>query len=341
MRRLLPVVAVVVGFVGLFAPVSALAQAAPSSADPNTAEWGALPGTKTLPAPTAPPPPPVDEPSGPAAPTSAESPPASGSGGAQQLGPAPASRLSEGSPQELPANARVPQVPPTPPPPSPSAAPPLPASAAGAPAEIVDSRNRTSIRAPVTLPLHRVGADLTVGYPLVSLRVGYGFLPSLDAGIGFDTLYGLLNEPRAWGRWMVAGGPTGASLALTAEAGAAFFSKDRALDFQGARFLTGRRNFNLVPGVRLGFAGESTRATRIYVSEEMLLALDTQTISTEPLGGLPPPVELVTSFLTRVGAEFPITSSTSFTLNLGFDIHNSPEDATFVPVASIGMVTSF
>lgn len=310
--------------VALSAAAGAEGPAAQAS-DPNTSGWDPLPASHAL---TPPPPPPAEEEQ---APTPPPPPPPIPDAAGPLAAPLP---LDEDGPGRLGA------TPPPPPPPAPAASASSKPLAATHPPPVLLRPNKVSLGSAPALAPGQAGAAMSLGFPLLSLRLGYGVAELLDAGVGFDSFYGMMNEPRVWVRFCPFGNLQGASLALTGEAGAAFFVLDPNADLHGARFLTGRRNYNLVPGIRLGLGGDEVRSTRFVFTLEYLFAFDTQPISRQPLGGLPPAFETLTSLLFHFGAEFPVSNGSAFTLGAGFDIHNAPQDAAFVPTISIGIVTS-
>ncbi|MGA9520102.1 MAG: hypothetical protein WBV82_01480 [Myxococcaceae bacterium] len=201
------------------------------------------------------------------------------------------------------------------------------------------AHNRWSLYSASTLGQWNRGLAVSVGFPLVSVKAAVGVSDSLDLGIGFDTLYGVMNEPRAFTRWQWLEGE-GWSGALVLEGGMAFFAqRPETEQKRGARALTGRRNFNAEGGVVFSYRGKAPRAARLFADLRYHLAFDTQAWSEEPLGGVPPAVVLGSNVPVRLGAEMPFSSRTSFMFAFGFDLHGRNYDFPFMPVLSVGVVT--
>lgn len=198
--------------------------------------------------------------------------------------------------------------------------------------------NRVSLYGGLPLGRFRPAAGFYLGFPLVGVRVGFGLLDSLDVGLGFDSFYGGMNEPRGFAKLRVAG-DSNWNLAALAEAGAAFFAQDPQSDTRGARWLTGRRNFNLEAGLVGSYQGDSVQAARLFFDGRYHLAADTQPFSRDPLSGVPPDVVYGHNLDLRMGAEMPFSPSTSFLFIFGFDLHGRDLDSAFMPVVSVGLVT--
>ncbi|MDY7231853.1 hypothetical protein [Hyalangium rubrum] len=230
--------------------------------------------------------------------------------------------------------AEAPPVESLPPPPPPSrASSPV---ALRAPAE-APKPSRVSLHGGMILEPGKVAAGLMLGFPLASARVSMGVLPNLDVGVGADSLYGIMNEVRGYLRFGVIQGEE-AHLALSVDGGYAFFLNSPSQEEYGARYFTGRRNWNLAPGfvgsLRVG------RASRGFLDLRYNLAFDTQPFQRVPLGGAPEGVQTSGNILFRVGVEVPFSTRTSYVVMLGGNIHGRAEDAAFMPVVGVGVVAS-
>ncbi|RKH32006.1 hypothetical protein D7V93_44260, partial [Corallococcus llansteffanensis] len=115
---------------------------------------------------------------------------------------------------------------------------------------------------------------LEVGFPLVSARTLYGVLPRLDLGLGVDSVYGLMIEPRASVRFTALDSPL-ASLAVVVDGGRAFFLRPPETEEKGARYLSGRRDWNVAPGLVFSLQGAGPRSVRPYMDLRCLLSFDT------------------------------------------------------------------
>ncbi|WP_223784826.1 hypothetical protein [Myxococcus sp. AS-1-15] len=216
-----------------------------------------------------------------------------------------------------PSTPRIPEPPPGP--------PPVP--------------NRVSLLGARSVGPGGVAVGLSLGFPVASVRAALGVLPRVDVLAGFDTLYGMMNEPRLGLRWTALDGGPRWSLGLVMEGSHAFFLRSASLEDRGARYLSGRRNWNLMPGLVGTFQLRGPRATRFFADVRYHVALDTEPIQRTPLGGLPPDLVSSGSVPVRLGAEVPLSEKTSYSVSLGGDFRSRPEDATFMPVVSIGIVT--
>ncbi len=232
--------------------------------------------------------------------------------------------------------------------PSPPSAPrdgaePRPVSGATPPAvversRLVDTPNRTSMFGAPALGQWRRGQSLVLGFPLLSLRANFGVLDRLEVGVGFDSFYGAMNEPRLQAKYQLAGDDSWA-FAASVEAGAAFFNQRAPRENKGPRWITGHRNFNLAPGVIFSFQGSHPRAARIFFDVRYMLAFDTEPFASNPLNGVPSTLVLGHNVLLRGGAEIPLSERTSFICGLGFDVHGRAEDSRAMPSISLGLVT--
>ncbi|WP_043709038.1 hypothetical protein [Corallococcus macrosporus] len=201
--------------------------------------------------------------------------------------------------------------------------------------------NRVSLLGARTVGEGGLAAGLSLGFPTVSARVAVGVLRRLDVLAGVDSAYGLMNELRLGARWMVFDGGPRWSLGVAVEGSHAFFLRPASVEERGARYLSGRRNWNVQPGIVGNLQLRGARAPRLFLDVRYLLTLDTEPIQGVPLGGLPPDVEFSSAFPIRVGAEVPVSEKTSYAVTLGGDIRTRPDEADFMPVISFGVVTGF
>jgi hypothetical protein len=265
----------------------------------------------------------------------AEAPPPQGSEwqglpGEQQASPAPQAPAT--APAPAPAPDRPLPMPPTieepmyPPSQLPLARPP-------------ESPNRISLYGAAPLGSWQRAAAVSLGFPLLQARALMGVTSKLDLGVEYDTLYGLMHDVRASGRFTLWTGET-MSLGVVGDGGPAFFSKTPQQDAKGARWLTGRRNFNASAGAVLSVHGPAPRASRFFLSARCQLAMDTEPIQGEPLGGTPPPVQVTPNLLTEVGLEAPVSEWVSLAFRVGLDLHGRPEDSLVMVTGSAGVVTA-
>lgn len=198
--------------------------------------------------------------------------------------------------------------------------------------------NLVSVLGARTMGKGGLGASFSLGFPTLSARVAYGVLPRVDALVGVDSLYGMMNELRLGGRWMVLDGGPRWSLGLVVEGSRAFFLRPASVELKGARYLSGRRNWNVQPGL-VASLRTGAKASRLFLDVRYHLSLDTEPIQRTPLGGLPPSVVSGNAFPIRFGAEVPLTEKTSYSVTVGGDVRTRPDDADFMPVLSVGIVT--
>lgn len=235
-------------------------------------------------------------------------------------------------------------LPPPPPPPDVTTpvAPlrPVPSAVAWTPPKLVpEAPNRTSLFGGPMLGAWNRAASFLLGFPLLQVRASLGLTDSLDVGVGFDTMYTLMNEPRLTARY--GGWSNGEwTLAVGLEAGWAFFQDKASREVNGARWMTGRRNVNLAPMAQVSYQGKHARAARFVVNAVYTLAFDTEPFTTTPLSGVPPSLVLGHNVLLRVGAELPLTEKTAFVFLLAMDVHTRDVDSAVMPGASLGVVTA-
>lgn len=200
--------------------------------------------------------------------------------------------------------------------------------------------NEVSLFGAPALGRWKRGLGLHLGFPLVGARVGIGLADRLDVGLGLDSFYGAMNEFRAFARWQLFGGPSWAG-AVALEGGRALFSQRACAESRGPRWLTGRRDYNLLPGFILSYRGATPRSARLFLDVRYHLAFDTDPCARVPLSGVPASFAVGHNVPVRAGAEMPFSPKTSFLFLLGFDIHGRAEDSAFMPACSVGMVTAF
>ena len=183
------------------------------------------------------------------------------------------------------------------------------------------------------------GQMVLLGFPLISLRLLFGVSELFDIGVGYDTYYFLMNEPRAVVRMSLAKNDSW-SLAANLEGGYAFFSQRASRESRSARWLTGHRNINISPALAVSYQGSKPRDGRIFFELRYTLALDTEPYATDPLVGVPPSIVPGHNVSLKGGAELPLSSKTSFVFTFGFDVHGRADDSVVMPGAALGLVTS-
>ncbi len=183
------------------------------------------------------------------------------------------------------------------------------------------------------------GQMVLLGFPLLNLRILFGVSERIDLGIGFDTYYFLMNEPRVVLRVGLVKGENW-SLAANLEGGYAFFAQRASRESRSARWLTGHRNINISPAIVGAYQGSKPRDPRVFFEIRYTLALDTEPYATDPLVGVPPAIVPGHNVSLKGGAELPLSSKTSFVFSFGFDIHGRAEDSVVMPGGSLGLVTS-
>jgi len=234
------------------------------------------------------------------------------------------------------------------PPPPPSSDPQPGAPAAAAPASVPTVSSPRPVLEPNTISMFGArslgflnrGEMFYLGFPLIGVRFSIGLAERFDFGIGFDSFYGMMNEPLVGMRVNFFRG-TNWNMAATLEAGWAWFQSRASIDLRGPRWLTGRRNGNIMPGVVFSYQGDHPRAARLFLALQYLLTFDTEPYQKDPLGGVPASVQLGHNGQLRAGAEMPLSAKTSFVFLLGLDVHGrQPDDSIVMPVCSVGLVTS-
>lgn len=201
-----------------------------------------------------------------------------------------------------------------------------------------DEPNSVSMFGGPSLGQWKRGQAFVLGFPVIQVRAAIGVLENLDVGLGYDTFYLLMHDLRLLVKYGFTKG-AGFNVALALEGGVAFFNQRASKEQQGPRWITGRRNFNVVPGVILSYQGPSLRAARLFLDVRYMFTVDTEPFAETPLQGVPASFTLGHNLLTKVGAELPISERTSFLFSLGLDGHFRPQDSPVMPWVAVGLVT--
>lgn len=198
--------------------------------------------------------------------------------------------------------------------------------------------NRTSLFGARTLQPGQRALGLSLGYPLLGVKAAFGLFPGMEVGVGVDSLYVVMTNVHAHARLSLLEGEHWA-LSAAVEGGWAFFLNDALEELHGARYLTGRRNWNLLPGLVASYQGRSPQAMRFFIDVRYHLAFDTEPVMATPLGGVPG-TRMAGNVPIRLGFEVPFSERTSYVIMVGGDFHGRPEDSDFMPSVGIGLVTS-
>lgn len=184
------------------------------------------------------------------------------------------------------------------------------------------------------------GQAFVLGFPVFQIRASLGVLEDLDLGVGYDSFYLLMNEVRLLVKYGFGKGP-GVNFAFAFEGGGAFFNQRASKETRGTRWISGRRNFNFLPGFILSYQGSSLRAARLFADLRYMLTVDTEPFATTPLQGVPATFLLGHNLVSKFGAELPLSERTSFLFSLGLDIHFRPDDSAVMPSVAVGLITGF
>lgn len=203
-----------------------------------------------------------------------------------------------------------------------------------------ESANQVSMYGAPTLGQWNRGQALVMGFPSSQLRLAIGLLGALDVGIVYETALFMSHELRGFAK-LGFGKGSGISFAVIAEAGGAWFGRRASREVNGARWMTGRRNYNFLPGVVLSYQASSLRAARLFFEGRYVLTIDTEPFSTTPLEGVPSSVIIGHNVVVRLGAELPLTERTAFTFSFGLDGHLRSVDSATMPFLAVGVVTGF
>lgn len=249
------------------------------------------------------------------------------------------------------ASAPQPEVAPAPPPdlppqaPPPVYAPPPVTQPMGPRAEVLSrvrtpmERNERSVWGAAPLGAGNRGQSVVLGFPLLDVRALFAVGDRVDLGLGFDSYYFMMNQPKAVVRVNLMHTRT-VSLAAQLEGGYAFFTQRATLESRGARWLSGRRNVNINPSLVLSVQADKPRAARAFFAAHYLLTLDFEGYASSPLGGVPPAIIVGHNGGVRAGGELPLTSHTAFVVFFGLDVHGRDVDSIVMPTGGVGLVTS-
>jgi hypothetical protein len=261
--------------------------------------------------------------------------------------------------QPAPAPSTVPAPPPLPSPPQPDEAdgwtpPPLPPPAIRParqpgieirrapqlrrlPPPVLEP-NRVSVWGAAPMGAGRVGLAVSAGFPWVAARGLVGVSDAVDLGLQVESHYGLYTEGRAVARAAVVRAQ-GIWFSLQLEGGAAWIPVRARDEDRGPRFLTGRRNFNLSPGLALGFQRPLPMSTRVSVELRYGLGFDIEPLARSPLSGVPSPLALVHSARLRGYVDVPLSTVSCLVVTLGLSSSFDAYDAPLVPEVLVGFVT--
>ncbi|MCA2977561.1 MAG: hypothetical protein INH37_04700 [Myxococcaceae bacterium] len=231
----------------------------------------------------------------------------------------------------------VPLPPPTPAPSFPRAPPP---ALTGLALRRREPPNQVSMFGAQPLGKLKRAQAFVLGFPFVQVKAALGVLDQFDVGLSYETLYLTHHEVRGTAKYGFAPSP-GWWLALAFEAGGAVFNTRASREVQGARWLTGRRNFNFAPGFIVSFQGSTVRAARLFVDLRYVLAIDTEPFASTPLQAVPASFIAGHNAQARAGGEFPLSERTSFFFAFGLDLPFRPEDAPAMVNVAVGLVTGF
>lgn len=181
--------------------------------------------------------------------------------------------------------------------------------------------------------------SVTLGFPLIEVKALFGIGSRVDLGLGYDTFYFLMHQPKAVLRVNFIDTGT-VAFGAQFEGGYAFFLQRAAQEARGSRYITARRNVNLQPSLNLSIQGRRPRSARAFFNVHYLLTLDHEGYATGPLSGLPPDVIVGHNGGVTGGAELPLSRFTSFMFSLGLDIHGRDVDTRVLPSIALGLVTS-
>ncbi len=244
-----------------------------------------------------------------------------------------------GAPPQVPVQRTVPP-PPLPGPALFGSTAPAPRYASRARVRVPELPNTVSMFGAPALGQWKRGEAFVLGFPFFQVRASIGLLDNLDVGVGYDSFYLLMHDLRLTAKYGFGKGP-GLSFALALEGGVAFFNQQASRENKGARWLSGRRNFNVAPGLILSYQGSTARAARLFGDLRYLLAVDTEPFATAPLQGVPAKIIIGSNVLLKLGAELPLSERTSFLFTLGLEVHLRADDSPAMPTVAIGLVTGF
>lgn len=88
------------------------------------------------------------------------------------------------------------------------------------------------------------------------------------------------------------------------------------------------------------YSGTAPLSARLFADVRCHVASDSEPVQRDPLGGIPPELQVSANFPLRLGVEAPFSSRSSFLFAFGFDLHGRAEDSKLMPILSIGVVTA-
>lgn len=177
----------------------------------------------------------------------------------------------------------------------------------------------------------RFGGHVTLGFPMIDVKFGVGLSERFDLSVGYSTYYVLSHEVVGQARVELFE-VSGFRMMVSVLGSGAFFLTAPQDEERGVRWLTGRRNFNVSPGLLASYqSGAHPRAARISLEVRYWLA-----ISTTPGEAL-----LGHNVMVRGTAELPLSNRVAFLLSFGLDVHGRAEDSIVMPSSTLGISLNF
>lgn len=176
--------------------------------------------------------------------------------------------------------------------------------------------------------------SVAVGFPWALLRAGYGITDAIDLGIGFNTLYGLANQPSIFGKYRLVGDArSDFAIAVRTDLEVTFFKDPPGID--RSRWLTGQRDFSVHPGFILSL--RTDRGLVFFTDLGVQLNLDTRPLPSGPLSGGQPEASFGANVPLRMGLELPLSRHANLLALWGLDLHFRREDSRAMPVVELGV----
>jgi hypothetical protein len=183
-----------------------------------------------------------------------------------------------------------------------------------------------------TLGSGRLAFAFGAGFPWVQAMAGYNIAGLLDVDLNVDSLYGVATQlslgPKVR---LVRAGPL--SLGLDLQGQWAFFRTPAVAESNGARFLTGIRNFGVQPQLILSVKGQYgvLFARAVYQG-----TFDLEPVTAGPLAGDPGPWSYGSNLGFHLGGELIPNSLVHAYGVVGLDFHTRQGDFPVLPVIELG-----
>ncbi len=180
---------------------------------------------------------------------------------------------------------------------------------------------------------HRLALAFGAGFPYVQILAAYSLVDWLDADLNIDSLFGVATQ-FSLGPKIRLLRTDSVSVAFEMQGQAAVFRTPAASEQQGARYLTGMRNWGIQPQLIVSTRGSYGSIFGSFVYEG---TFDTEPVSATPLGGNPGAWSYGSNIGFHLGGELaPAKNLVHGYALIGLDFHLRDGDFPVLPLVELG-----